>query len=367
MASVSEEGKCNFCTNESKYTCPRCNVAYCTAACYKHSSHAQCSEEFYRTMVEEELHGGAVSDESRKKMIEILRRANSGESPLEDGEDALDSDDDEDMEDLDKRMADIDLNNSEAVWKKLSEEERKEFQELIKNGEIEDLIPPWIPWWEQEVPKVQEVSSPSSSTPAYVLNCPNVVDAPMIKEVMKGSPSPCIPFNILNVLAAYSWTVRLFNGDHQDSSLDATEAIFVLSSVLSSNANFEEAAVAVESPKIEAQNHLWLMESEEFCNTVRNDVWKILKGPTSTDKTFYMRAAISEIHVLLSTCKVSLTKRKKSPGTRKGIFPPTLLQDSNQVELKLTTLPTVKLAMKKVEFFLSYINEYSSVLASISP
>lgn len=70
----------------------------------------------------------------------------------------------------------------------------------------------------------------------------------------KTSPSPCIPFNILNVLAAYTWTVRLFNGDHQDSSLDATEALFILSTVLAANANFQEAAIAVESPKMEAQN-----------------------------------------------------------------------------------------------------------------
>lgn len=52
-----------------------------------------------------QLQGGTVSEESRRKMIEILQRANSGESPLEDGEEALDSDDDEDVEDLDKRMA----------------------------------------------------------------------------------------------------------------------------------------------------------------------------------------------------------------------------------------------------------------------
>lgn len=68
------------------------------------------------------------------------------------------------------------------------------------------------------------------------------------------TPSPCLPYNILNVLAAYAWTVRLFNGDHQESSQDATEAILTLSPVLASNANYQEAAVAVESPKMEAQN-----------------------------------------------------------------------------------------------------------------
>ena len=72
--------------------------------------------------------------------------------------------------------------------------------------------------------------------------------------LQKVTPSPCLPYNILNVLAAYVWTVRLFNGDHQDSSQDATEAILTLSSVLASGASYEEAALAVESPKMEAQN-----------------------------------------------------------------------------------------------------------------
>ena len=31
-----------------KYTCPRCNIRYCSSACYKSEGHLQCSENFYK-------------------------------------------------------------------------------------------------------------------------------------------------------------------------------------------------------------------------------------------------------------------------------------------------------------------------------
>ncbi|KAG0719402.1 Zinc finger HIT domain-containing protein 2 [Chionoecetes opilio] len=249
----------------------------------------------------------------------------------------------------------------------MTDEEKQDFQELVKKGNLEELMPTWTAWWDQEVQMVQEVTTGSLSSPSYVANCPDVAEVPPLSELTKVTPSPCLPYNILNVLAAYVWTVRLFNGDHQDSSQDATEAILTLSSVLTSSASYEEAAVAVDSPKMEAQNHLWLQESEEFANTVRRDVWKILQGPTPTNKTFYIRAALSEIYVLLNTCKTTLAKKKRSSGARKGMFTSAFPERSTQVELKITTLPMVKSVLKKVEFFLSYAKEYSEFLGAMSP
>ncbi|XP_069987620.1 uncharacterized protein [Penaeus vannamei] len=328
MASSSAPGgKCAFCRNAARYTCPRCNFAYCSSSCYKHASHARCSESFYKDMVEAELRSGTVSEESRKKMVEILRRVEAGETILPDNVDEpLDSDDDDD-DNLAVRMADIDLNDSEAVWKKLTEKERQEFRQLVNSGSFDDLLPPWSPWWEQEVPPVQEITPGHQIVPAYVAKCPPLVDVPLLSQVM---------------------------------------AHLSLSAVLSANANFEEAAIAVESPKMEAQKHPWLMESEEFAGTVRRDVMKMLKGPVASDQTFYVRAALSEIHVLLSTCKASLSKKKK-PGTRKGLFTSAFGEASQHVELKITTLPLVKSSLKKVEFLLSFVLEYASAIISLTP
>ena len=52
------------------------------------------------------MQGSTVSEESKRKMMEILQRVKSGESVMEAEEDEpLDSDDDEEEEDLSVRMA----------------------------------------------------------------------------------------------------------------------------------------------------------------------------------------------------------------------------------------------------------------------
>ena len=38
-----------------------------------------------------------------------------------------------------------------------------------------------------------------------------------------GNVSPCLRYNILNVLYAYVYTVRLFNGDHHELCVQASQ------------------------------------------------------------------------------------------------------------------------------------------------
>lgn len=59
----------------------------------------------------------------------------------------IDSDDEEDSEELASRIAGINLDDSQEVWKSLNDDERKEFQALILNGDITSFVPIWNPWW----------------------------------------------------------------------------------------------------------------------------------------------------------------------------------------------------------------------------
>ncbi|CAJ1067088.1 zinc finger HIT domain-containing protein 2 [Xyrichtys novacula] len=57
----------------SCYTCPRCNLHYCSLACYRSPEHTTCSEEFYKESVLQELKDmGKTESEGRKKMQEVL-------------------------------------------------------------------------------------------------------------------------------------------------------------------------------------------------------------------------------------------------------------------------------------------------------
>ena len=70
----------------------------------------------------------------------------------------------------------------------------------------------------------------------------------------KVKPATCIPKNILNVLTAYSWVSRIFNGDFTDNFAEVSEGLLSLSPVLSSGANYEEAVLAIDSVKVHAEN-----------------------------------------------------------------------------------------------------------------
>ena len=47
---------CQICgKNWANYTCPKCNVGYCSVTCYRSEYHRKCSEQFYQTQVQEYL------------------------------------------------------------------------------------------------------------------------------------------------------------------------------------------------------------------------------------------------------------------------------------------------------------------------
>jgi len=74
--------KCNFCPNSSSsYSCPRCNAAYCSLACYRRPEHEGCYEEFYREFGRF-LRIGIVTTESqtdKEDLAKLLRFESSKE------------------------------------------------------------------------------------------------------------------------------------------------------------------------------------------------------------------------------------------------------------------------------------------------
>ncbi|XP_075902264.1 zinc finger HIT domain-containing protein 2 [Nelusetta ayraudi] len=67
---------CMLCKSKpSCYTCPQCNVQYCSLACYRCPEHSVCSEKFYKEAVLEDLKSmGTTENEAKQKMQEVLLR-----------------------------------------------------------------------------------------------------------------------------------------------------------------------------------------------------------------------------------------------------------------------------------------------------
>ena len=123
---------CDIChKSASKYTCPKCNIVYCTSECYSNiEKHLNCSEIFYRDQVFSELKGVKIDQdhvEDKKKIFDIINRVQNEDN---------DNDDDNDDDLLTLQVDNIDLND-EKTCKKLVQ-----FYEKELYG--------WKPWWKFE-------------------------------------------------------------------------------------------------------------------------------------------------------------------------------------------------------------------------
>ena len=130
--------ECAFCekTKSNLYTCPKCNLNYCTVQCYQSQRHTQCSEQFYRNCVEDEVrlseNLGSNFDSlgSKKKTLAALKRLKEEEeNDQEIMNEVLDSDDEEDVN---SRFDGIDLDDSKKIWENLLDSEKQEFQKMLE-------------------------------------------------------------------------------------------------------------------------------------------------------------------------------------------------------------------------------------------
>lgn len=123
------------------YSCPKCNIIYCSLDCYRSVTHLECSENFYKENVIEELKLGDGMKDVEATMSEILKRTYENnqilpeyledpDTTLENSE--LDSDDDQEHLDISERLAGVNLDDAEKVWEKLTEDERQDFVSFLK-------------------------------------------------------------------------------------------------------------------------------------------------------------------------------------------------------------------------------------------
>ncbi|GBP00797.1 hypothetical protein EVAR_77005_1 [Eumeta japonica] len=96
----------------------------------------------------------------------------------------IDSDDNEYI-DLEERIKSIDLDDADAVWEALNEDERNEFEALLNKGDIESIVPQWIPWWlyQKKVKVIEEVDANRNEEQAALKECPLVKDVPKLSSL----------------------------------------------------------------------------------------------------------------------------------------------------------------------------------------
>ncbi|XP_057840394.2 uncharacterized protein LOC131050228 isoform X1 [Cryptomeria japonica] len=259
---------CRVCQKQfSQYTCPRCNVRYCSVACYKGHS-IRCTESFMRENVMDAFHQMEPLNETKQRMLEILKRFHSeNEASTSEMEDSDEDDFPLSMEMIQKiaKGRDISLDD-------LSVKDRKHFLQAVASGKLSHLIRPWEPWWfkpgvnkitlsKQGSQLVQpldasevHVQAKLSTENAHqdgngVSGIPPGPENPLssVQQLTSIEPSPLLVVHLVDVIYSYCFTLRFFNGDWKSDSLDAAMVCLTLSAVLGQAALPESVSEALSN------------------------------------------------------------------------------------------------------------------------
>ncbi|KAF8159586.1 hypothetical protein B0H34DRAFT_410077 [Crassisporium funariophilum] len=223
---TADRATCGICRRQfAKYTCPTCNVPYCSLTCFRSQAHNQCSETFYKKELESDIHTEPSKNaQERQQMMDLLERfeeESAADQALLEGDEAGE----EAASDLERRFAEIDLDSTspDALWSMLTAEERAKFmqafddpsselaQQLLASESLETDIQK--PWWEassesdesdDDDSETEEKQSPARRRHGAR---PRMMRIPlsMVKPVQKVHP---LMYNICAVCVAYAYITR---------------------------------------------------------------------------------------------------------------------------------------------------------------
>ncbi|KAI5329257.1 PREDICTED: zinc finger [Prunus dulcis] len=236
---------CHVCQKQfSQYTCPRCNSRYCSLHCYK-SHNLRCTESFMRENVEGELGQLGPDDETKQKMLDILKRFHSEEEA-----DAMD--DDEAGSTLSEGTIQKVLSGGQVSFDDLSAEEKKLFQKAVVSGELSKMIKPWDPWWLKPSARAitfskegtqlikplaneeESMSTEDDLESNQASEIPPGPDTPLppVSKLSSTKPSPTLAVHLVDIIYSYCFTLRLYNGDWLSDTTGSAMVLLSVSSVL---------------------------------------------------------------------------------------------------------------------------------------
>lgn len=254
--------------------------------------------------------------------------------------------------DLNTRLTGIDLNNADAIWDKLTSDEKHEFEKIATSEEAMNLLPLYEPWWTREKKLIEEISSDAQTVrpPPEILT--NIVN---FDTISSKPPADCVKHNLKNVLAAYVLSVRFFNGEHEASAHEFTNYFVATCANVKGNFNFDDDDIAIESVVHSCRNEGLTIDANQV-KLLHDDVQKVSRCPT------FIMSALSDIHRSISLAKRNkIAKRpldaEKSDFSRK-FFDQEIVNFQNLDKTKLTA------TIKKIEYYLALVAKYKDKVFS---
>lgn len=391
-SSSSSLRPCGLClSNPARYTCPRCNVPYCALSCYRGSAHTACSEQFYKDCVSQELRqrdraehqdrilmrdillrmrraeggldrvmrelmensGGQVTERDTETLTLLSRLAEIQTDREEGHEDEVqdvlkrlgwtDGEDEggEEEKDVVTRLSGLNIESlrEDELWNLLPEKDKQKFEQLLKDGRINALVPVWQPWWEEHErdcvvlieelqwegraketssseeaedgdvqdsdmtsepsPLKQEVKNQNKNAPPPISG-----EIPPLSSLCSVSPSPLVEFSLVNVLYGYAFALRLFNGDvsERQQLLEFTRLLLSASECLGHGRTFSSSSEALSTAMVSVSAEGYDSDSA-LCAV--GDVAHILSGASKDQGAGYTLSALAQLRSILSGARAA--------------------------------------------------------------
>ncbi|XP_007942973.1 zinc finger HIT domain-containing protein 2 [Orycteropus afer afer] len=356
-------GPCGFCpvgeAQPARYTCPRCNVTYCSLRCYR--AHGTCAEDFYRDQVLSELRGRTASPSRLASALRRLRQQREAEDEPEDAG-------------LSSGPAPGSLSN---LWEQLTPAEKAAFERLLSRGEAGRLLPPWRPWWWARGTKPRlleelddapgnaaaELEPAPARTPPEPAKDATVVaeleaaepvlgDAPgasapavptripALASLSRGPASPLVRFQLPNVLFAYAHTLALYHGGDDALLLsDLCATLLGVSGALGAQQVFTSTEEALQAAihVLEAGEHA---PGPLGTRGAMHEAARILLGEGPANQKGYTLAALGHVAQILGGAR----RRAVDAGERERLYR----------------------ARKKCQFLLAWTNENEAALTPLA-
>eukprot|EP00929_Paragymnodinium_shiwhaense_P071428 TRINITY_DN36309_c0_g1_i1.p1 TRINITY_DN36309_c0_g1~~TRINITY_DN36309_c0_g1_i1.p1 ORF type:complete len:398 (-),score=112.59 TRINITY_DN36309_c0_g1_i1:136-1329(-) len=234
---------CGVCQKEKfRYTCPRCEVLYCSLQCYQ-GHNGKCVESFYKSQVDAVLKSDRADEGERRKLENIvykMSRLDAGDSDSEEESNAREVDPDDEGGGLDEerllRLVEK-AEKGELCLDDLTEAEVKMFHSELKRGALSQSLKPWEPWWDKaavveletldSIDGLDECGGGSceggralSSTASAQAMPPHICCGPSSSPGERPA-NPAVVWTLVEAVYAYVHTMLAFNGDCHWDSLQA--------------------------------------------------------------------------------------------------------------------------------------------------
>lgn len=242
------------------------------------------------------------------------------------------------------------MNNADAIWNKLTSDEKHEFEKIATSDDALNLLPLYEPWWTKQKKLIEDITATKvvSEIPEIMTN---IVD---FNTISSKPPADCVKHNLKNVLAAYVLSVRFYNGEHATSTHEFANYFVTTCANLKSNSNFDDDEIAVESVVHDCRTEGLTIDNGQV-GLLHDDVQQI------SQTSLYVLAALSDIHRSLSLAKRS--KFVKKPASENSDFSKKFF-DHEIVNFENLNKTKLNAGIKKIEYYLALVAKYKEKVFS---